>query len=71
MHPTRSFTLSCLALIVLVAFSGQAFAGAAAVGLCSAAGTHYTTIQAAVNAAELLAPPTQSEFAPALTPSRS
>jgi hypothetical protein len=50
MHPTRSFTLSCLALVVLIGLSGQAFATTVAVGLCAAPGTHYTTIQAAVNA---------------------
>jgi hypothetical protein len=57
MHITRSFTFSCLALVVLAALSGQAFASNTAVGLCSAAGTHYGTIQAAVNAAEALAAP--------------
>ena len=54
---TLAFTFSCLVVVVLVAFSGQAFADSTAVGLCSAAGTHYTTIQAAVNAAEALTPP--------------
>ncbi len=51
MHPTRSFTLSCVALVVLAALSGQAFAGPVVVGSCPGAGPHYATIQAAVNAA--------------------
>ncbi|MGA2978819.1 MAG: NosD domain-containing protein [Terriglobales bacterium] len=53
MRTTRSFTLSfsLLALVVLVALSGQAFATTTdTVGLCAGPGTHYTTIQAAVNA---------------------
>jgi hypothetical protein len=50
MHPARRFTYCCLALLVLAAFGGQAFATNVAVGLCAAPGTHYTTIQAAVNA---------------------
>jgi Right handed beta helix region len=50
MYPARSFTLSCLVLVVLAALSGQAFASSATVGLCAGPGTHYTTIQAAVNA---------------------
>jgi hypothetical protein len=57
MHPTRTFIFACLFSVMLVAFSGQAFASNTAVGLCSAAGTHYTTIQAAVTAAEALATP--------------
>jgi hypothetical protein len=52
MHPTRSFTFSCLALVILLGLSGQAFATTnLAVGLCAAPGTHYTTIGAAVTAA--------------------
>jgi len=50
MHPTRSFTLSCLAFVAIVALSGQAFASSATVGLCAGPGTHYTTIGAAVSA---------------------
>ena len=50
MVPARNFAYGCLALIVLAAFGGQAFAANVAVGLCAAPGTHYTTIQAAVNA---------------------
>ena len=51
MHPTRSFTFSCLALVVLLGLGGQAFGNNLAVGLCPAPGTHYTTITAAVTAA--------------------
>jgi hypothetical protein len=52
MHFTRTLTFCCLALVVLAAFRGQAFAATSAtVGLCAGPGTHYTTIQAAVNAA--------------------
>jgi hypothetical protein len=50
MHPTRSFTFSCLALVVLIGLGGQAFASTVTVGLCPGPGTHYTTIQAAVTA---------------------
>ena len=51
MHPTRTLTFCCLALIVLATLSKQAFASSSAtVGLCAGPGTHYTTIQAAVNA---------------------
>src|SRR5580692_11190064 len=51
MHPTRTLTFCCLALIVLAALSKQAFASSSAtVGLCAGPGNHYTTIQAAVNA---------------------
>jgi hypothetical protein len=54
----RSFTFAGFALLALTAFSGQALAASnVAAGLCSAAGTHYTTIQEAVNAVELLAAP--------------
>jgi hypothetical protein len=58
MRTVRSFPFARLALLVLVALSGRAFAASnTAVGLCSAAGIHYTTIQAAVNAVELLTAP--------------
>jgi hypothetical protein len=51
MHPTRTLTFCCLALIVLAALNKQASASSSAtVGLCQGPGTHYTTIQAAVNA---------------------
>jgi parallel beta-helix repeat protein len=51
MHPTRTLTFVCLALIVLSAVSKLAFASSSAtVGLCAGPGTHYTTIQAAVSA---------------------
>src|ERR1700678_181089 len=51
MDPARRFAYCCLALIALAAFGGQAFATTnASVGLCAGPGTHYTTIQAAVNA---------------------
>ena len=51
MHPTRNFTFSCLALVMLIGLSGQVFATSLEVGLCAAPGTHYTTINAAVTAA--------------------
>ena len=54
---TRSFTFAGFALLALAALGGQAFAGNTAAGLCAAAGNHYLTIQAAVNAAELLPTP--------------
>src|SRR5271156_1880047 len=57
MHAARSFTFAGLALLALATLSGQASAGNVAVGLCSAQGTHYLTIQAAVTAAEALTPP--------------
>jgi pectin methylesterase-like acyl-CoA thioesterase len=51
MHPTRTLTFCCLALMALAALSKQAFASSSAtVGLCAGPGNHYTTIQAAVNA---------------------
>jgi hypothetical protein len=51
MNSIRNFALSCLALVALVVLSGQAFAGTSAtVGLCPGPGTHFLTIQAAVNA---------------------
>jgi hypothetical protein len=53
---------------VFAAISGQAFAGSTAVGLCSAAGTHYTTIQAAVTAGELLSPPVTVRVCPGIYP---
>jgi Right handed beta helix region len=47
----RNLTFSSLALVVLIALSGQAFAASSnTVGLCAGPGIHYTTIQAAVNA---------------------
>ncbi len=49
MHPDRSFTVSCLVLVVLAALSGQAFAKTLIVGTCP--GGTYTTIQSAVTAA--------------------
>jgi Right handed beta helix region len=51
MDPARKFAYCCLALIALAAFGGQAFATNTVAGLCAGSGTHYTTIQAAVNAA--------------------
>jgi hypothetical protein len=48
MHPTRTFTFSCLALVVLAALSGQAFASTVAVGTCPTA--TFPTIQLAINA---------------------
>jgi parallel beta-helix repeat protein len=65
MHPTRSFTLSCLALAALVALSGQAFATSVAVGSCTALTKTYTTIQAAVTAS---APGTIIEICPGTYP---
>ena len=53
---------------MLVAFSGLAFASNTAVGLCAAAGIHYTTIQAAVNAAEALAAPRTVRVCPSTYP---
>lgn len=57
MRAARSITLAGLALLAFAAFSGQAFAGNVAVGLCAAAGTHYLSIQAAVTAVETQTPP--------------
>jgi len=54
----RAFAFFFVACISLAAFSGQAAAASkVAVGLCSAPGTHYTTIQTAVSAVELLPAP--------------
>jgi hypothetical protein len=53
----RSLIFAGFALLTLAAFGGQAFAVNTAVGLCAAPGNHYLTIQAAVNAAELLPAP--------------
>ena len=65
MRTIRSFPFSCLGLLALVLPSGQAFAASnAAVGLCPAAGVHYTTIQAAVSAVELLAAPRTIKVCP-------
>ena len=51
MHPTRSFTFSCLALVVLAALTGQAFSSTVAVGntSCMPSLVHFATIQLAVN----------------------
>jgi hypothetical protein len=49
MHITRSLTLAGLALLMLVAFSGQAFSVTVAVGSCTSL-VNYATIQQAVNA---------------------
>jgi hypothetical protein len=68
MHATRRLIFACLFSVTFVAFSGQAFAGNTAAGLCTAAGTHYTTIQAAVNAAELLSPPNTVRVCPGTYP---
>jgi hypothetical protein len=48
MQPTRSFTFSCLALVVLIALSGYAFSTTVAVGTCTTL-VHFATIQLAVN----------------------
>jgi hypothetical protein len=48
MHPTRSFRLSCLALVALAALSGQAFSATVAVGACTKL-VSFATIQSAVN----------------------
>src|ERR1039457_1195532 len=48
MQPTRSFTFSCLALVVLIALSGYAFSATVAVGTCTTL-VHFATIQLAVN----------------------
>src|ERR1039457_3354298 len=47
MQPTRSFTFSCLALVVLIALSGYAFSATVAVGTCTTL-VHFATIQLAV-----------------------
>jgi hypothetical protein len=52
MQVSRRFTFCFLALIALAGMSGQAFATNYTVGYCAGLGMHYTTIQAAVNAAE-------------------
>ncbi len=57
MHTAHRFRFVGLALLGLAALSGPAFASNTAVGLCSASGTHYFTIQDAVNAVELLPTP--------------
>ena len=67
----RSLTFAGFALLALAAFGGQAFAVNTAVGLCAAPGNHYLTIQAAVNAAELLPAPRIVRVCPELMPSRS
>jgi hypothetical protein len=68
MPPSSRFILACLFSVMLAAFSGQAFAGNTAAGLCTAAGTHYATIQEAVNAAELLTPPSTVRVCPGTYP---
>ena len=52
MHPTRSFTFSCLALVMLIGLSGQAFSSTVAAGnpACKPSLVHFATIQLAVNA---------------------
>jgi parallel beta-helix repeat protein len=50
MLPARIFAFSCLALVILLGLGGQAFATTVTVGLCPVPGTHYTSIQLAVNA---------------------
>jgi hypothetical protein len=53
MHPNRSFTFSCLALVVLIGLSGYSFASTVAVGTnpaCQPSLVHFATIQLAVNA---------------------
>jgi hypothetical protein len=53
----------------MAALSGHAFAASnTAVGLCSASGNHYTTIQAAVSAVELLAAPRTVRVCPGTYP---
>ncbi len=51
-HIIRSFTISCLALVALVALSGQAFATTTYYVNCAAHSSSYPTIQAAVTAVE-------------------
>ena len=71
MNSTRSFTFSCLALIALVALSGQAFAANyAAVGACTPPNpvtpAHtYATIQLAVTSS---APGTVIQICPGIYP---
>ena|ERR1700687_3931984 len=50
MHPSRSFTFSCLALVVLIALSGYSFASIVAVGnpACQPSLVHFANIQSAV-----------------------
>jgi Periplasmic copper-binding protein (NosD) len=53
MHPTRSFTFSCLALVMLLGLSGRAFSSIVAAGTnpaCKPSLVHFATIQLAVNA---------------------
>ena len=53
MHPTRNFTFSCLALVMLIGLSGQGFASIVAVTTnpaCQPGLAHYATIQSAVSA---------------------
>jgi hypothetical protein len=48
MHPIRNLAFSCLALVVLIALSGQAFSSTVAVGGCTNL-VHFATLQLAVN----------------------
>jgi parallel beta-helix repeat protein len=52
MHPTRNCTFSCLALVMLIGLSGQAFSSIVAVGTdpaCQPSLVHFASIQLAVN----------------------
>src|ERR1035438_7235682 len=49
MDPIRNLKFSCLALVVLIALSGQAFCSTVAVGTCTKL-VQFATIQLAVNA---------------------
>jgi parallel beta-helix repeat protein len=52
MHPTRSFTFSCLALVILLGLGGQAFSAIVAVGTdpaCQPSLVHFASIQLAVS----------------------
>jgi hypothetical protein len=49
MHTSRSLNLACLALVLFVALTGQAFSSVVAVGSCSSL-VNFATIQQAVNA---------------------
>src|ERR1035441_1828887 len=48
MQSVRNLTFSCLALVLFVALSGQAFSSTVAVGSCTTL-VHFNTIQLAVN----------------------
>src|ERR1700694_565189 len=52
MYPNRRFTFSCLALVMLLGFGGQAFGSTVAVTPtppCQPSLPHFATIQSAVN----------------------